>query len=334
MNAHRLISGNDIDDALSLATAGKQAPEPVIARLRAAVDDPALRGHDFSAAYAMVGISELQYLAGHPDAAEATLREAIAAGIRDRDSDPHAWLVVLLVDLGRLAEAKAEFHDLRAAGRADVSAYQLYGEALEERGELAAAKRIYLAGELAAERAGEPWDERRMHNAGLRVRQALGEIGPDDADDDGFAFDTEAGFDADELDVDGAPVDEDLRHRIVGQLFWPEQDYRRLLESWPEIGGWLGRDWDEHRTLVERELNALVDHVGRLVLTRGDYPEYASFVDGHGAEALDPDGMRDYAATSRHAMEHIPWPPERNAACWCGSGQKYKKCCRTRGLAA
>jgi hypothetical protein len=23
----------------------------------------------------------------------------------------------------------------------------------------------------------------------------------------------------------------------------------------------------------------------------------------------------------------IPWPPRRNAPCWCGSGAKYKKCC-------
>ncbi|MEO3782456.1 SEC-C metal-binding domain-containing protein [Actinocorallia sp. B10E7] len=25
--------------------------------------------------------------------------------------------------------------------------------------------------------------------------------------------------------------------------------------------------------------------------------------------------------------ELIPWPPERNDPCWCGSGAKYKKCC-------
>jgi hypothetical protein len=24
------------------------------------------------------------------------------------------------------------------------------------------------------------------------------------------------------------------------------------------------------------------------------------------------------------------WPPERNARCWCGSGAKYKRCCRLR----
>lgn len=29
----------------------------------------------------------------------------------------------------------------------------------------------------------------------------------------------------------------------------------------------------------------------------------------------------------------LPWPPERNARCWCGSGVKYKKCCGSPGFA-
>ncbi|WP_017608566.1 SEC-C metal-binding domain-containing protein [Nocardiopsis xinjiangensis] len=32
------------------------------------------------------------------------------------------------------------------------------------------------------------------------------------------------------------------------------------------------------------------------------------------AQALDPGALQ-------------PWPPERNQACWCGAGRKYKKCC-------
>jgi hypothetical protein len=27
----------------------------------------------------------------------------------------------------------------------------------------------------------------------------------------------------------------------------------------------------------------------------------------------------------------LPWPPGRNAGCWCGSGTKYKKCCGSPG---
>ncbi|GAA3199838.1 SEC-C domain-containing protein [Actinocorallia longicatena] len=29
---------------------------------------------------------------------------------------------------------------------------------------------------------------------------------------------------------------------------------------------------------------------------------------------------------------HVPWPPERNGTCWCGSGTKYKKCCGRPGV--
>lgn len=29
----------------------------------------------------------------------------------------------------------------------------------------------------------------------------------------------------------------------------------------------------------------------------------------------------------------LPWPPGRNAECWCGSGIKYKKCCGRPGFA-
>jgi uncharacterized protein YecA (UPF0149 family) len=28
----------------------------------------------------------------------------------------------------------------------------------------------------------------------------------------------------------------------------------------------------------------------------------------------------------------IHWPPARTAPCWCGSGRKYKQCCRPHGL--
>jgi hypothetical protein len=46
----------------------------------------------------------------------------------------------------------------------------------------------------------------------------------------------------------------------------------------------------------------------------------------------------DSAVKSRYvtrlaASAGLPWPPARNAPCWCGSGVKYKKCCGRPGLA-
>lgn len=63
---------------------------------------------------------------------------------------------------------------------------------------------------------------------------------------------------------------------------------------------------------------------------------------------LDVDGLLAYAeregkdpASRRTRMDYnnwlddgrdIPWPPERNAVCWCGYGRKYKKCCGRPGF--
>ena len=45
-------------------------------------------------------------------------------------------------------------------------------------------------------------------------------------------------------------------------------------------------------------------------------------------ETDDEDGAR--AALAREILSSgraLPWPPGRNDPCWCGSGNKYKRCC-------
>src|SRR5262249_53897300 len=54
-------------------------------------------------------------------------------------------------------------------------------------------------------------------------------------------------------------------------------------------------------------------------------------------EAKEPASRQprlDYNDTLRHAGWDVPWPPERNAPCWCGSTRKYKKCCGDPGFLA
>lgn len=44
----------------------------------------------------------------------------------------------------------------------------------------------------------------------------------------------------------------------------------------------------------------------------------------------DPEQARaSYAAHLLAEGRAIPWPPDRNQPCWCGSARKYKKCCAT-----
>jgi SEC-C motif-containing protein len=111
-------------------------------------------------------------------------------------------------------------------------------------------------------------------------------------------------------------------------LFWPRGEFERLLGEWPALAEAYGKDWDEHRARLERELNRL-ERAGRtglhlLIGSVGGLTRHA----GSGGDPADPQTRAGYAGQLRG---QISWPPERNAACWCGSGNKYKKCCLPRG---
>ena len=47
-------------------------------------------------------------------------------------------------------------------------------------------------------------------------------------------------------------------------------------------------------------------------------------------EVFKRDPRAGYARQLAAGSAHITWPPERNGPCWCGSGNKYKKCCLPR----
>jgi hypothetical protein len=44
-------------------------------------------------------------------------------------------------------------------------------------------------------------------------------------------------------------------------------------------------------------------------------------------ESAEDGAVRARFAAAADPATAITWPPERNAACWCGSDRKYKKCC-------
>jgi tetratricopeptide (TPR) repeat protein len=101
-------------------------------------------------------------------------------------------------------------------------------------------------------------------------------------------------------------------------VFFPQTEFAQLIEQWPALAGAYGKDWDEHRARLEKDLVRLGGHV----LLKGT-------VAGLSAEG-DPTDPKTRAAYADKPGEEIPWPPERNGACWCGSGLKYKKCCLPR----
>jgi hypothetical protein len=113
-------------------------------------------------------------------------------------------------------------------------------------------------------------------------------------------------------------------------VFFPEAELGKVLAQWPALSEAYGADWDEHRAHLETELvrQAAAGRTGLALLpaTAAGLTRFA------GAEG-DPSSAQTRAGFARQLAGRIPWPPERNEACWCGSGLKYKKCClpRSRG---
>ncbi|MEU4420310.1 SEC-C domain-containing protein [Actinoplanes sp. NPDC024001] len=113
-------------------------------------------------------------------------------------------------------------------------------------------------------------------------------------------------------------------------LFWPQAEFTALTGQWPALTEAYGATWDEHRARLERELVRLAG------TGRGDLavlPGTVSGLTAHAGSGDDPataENRAGYAQRLQAGTAKISWPPERNAACWCGSGLKYKKCCLPR----
>jgi hypothetical protein len=115
-------------------------------------------------------------------------------------------------------------------------------------------------------------------------------------------------------------------------IFWPEADFARIQERWPDLVSEYGENWEAYRTQVERDLVEASEagYIG-LALVAGSYDGLTAYLAEHGGDANDPDVLDAYAEQVETTSGVLPWPPGRNDDCWCGSDLKYKKCCYLRG---
>ncbi|MFC4020223.1 SEC-C metal-binding domain-containing protein [Micromonospora sp. GCM10011542] len=135
---------------------------------------------------------------------------------------------------------------------------------------------------------------------------------------------------ADRLDAAAGRVLNSLADSPATLLFWPRPEYDALLVRWPALGDTYPPGWDEHRAQVEQALvTAAEQGATDLGVVAGSVAGLATFAEQEGGDPTDPDTLDDYADALSEAAP-TPWPPGRNDACWCGSGSKYKKCCRPR----
>ncbi|GAB3932756.1 SEC-C domain-containing protein [Micromonospora vulcania] len=115
-------------------------------------------------------------------------------------------------------------------------------------------------------------------------------------------------------------------------LFWPRPEFDRLLAEQAALTETYGPDWDAHRARLEKELVRLTGagQSGLGVLS-ATVDGLVGFADRRNGAPGDPEIRAGYARElSTRPNARIAWPPERNDACWCGSGLKYKKDCLPR----
>jgi len=115
-------------------------------------------------------------------------------------------------------------------------------------------------------------------------------------------------------------------------VFWPEPEHRKVIARWPHLSAHLGLTWDEHRRQTERH-RALVARAGHKVnQLPGNLSGFEVFLADKSVTKPSVDDLLAYPDLRTVTTAMVPWPPARTAACWCGSGRKYKKCCRPHGL--
>jgi tetratricopeptide (TPR) repeat protein len=111
-------------------------------------------------------------------------------------------------------------------------------------------------------------------------------------------------------------------------LFWPPEEFARLLKRWPEAAEAYGDDHAGHLRQVERTLRQLSEEGGvHLAVGRATLAGLEAHAEVEGGSPGAPGTRSSYAAELARRGEAADWPPPRNGPCWCGSDRKYKKCC-------
>jgi hypothetical protein len=135
-----------------------------------------------------------------------------------------------------------------------------------------------------------------------------------------------------EIVVRFLPGDPRSHAPVALAVLWPESEHRAVIARWPRLAAFLGTTWDECRRRTERYCVLVDDNGFRTVQLPGDAGGFEAFLAVKGvAEPSERDLLAYPDLRTVDGSGLRPWPPARNAPCWCRSGVKYKRCCRPRG---
>lgn len=260
---------------------------------------------------------------GRFDDAVDTMREAVAAGLKDEDVPDYPGATSLIAELllraGRTEEAREAFGQALARNpsypRIHLHAGETYdGAGLREDAwqwltsglELAlAGDDTYIVWLLAEKRGGDDELQQRAQELLYREERLEAER-------------------ARRLQRGKRPMG------ALGVGWHPAPEYERALAMLPRFAADQGQApyaaYCARLESVLRDVSGkrIADRVGLVEILVDDYLAWCASRD------LDPNGSTtraDYATDLVERGLMKPWPPSRNEPCWCASGRKYKKCC-------
>lgn len=304
----------------------------ISAQILTAVDNADL-ADPADAAYALTLVAELADQQEDLGQALALMRRAAALTGQDDEGDfATAYLGELLLRNGLEDEGLAQLTSLRPAMATDLLTGRQVAEALEQSGRTETALEWLTEALVAAIERGATLsedDDESVTNAeviydlvAVRHRQR-----------------EELGLEHDEYDQLFHELDESLAQQEPPDvlLFWPQDAFERLRAEWPAVAEAWEPTWDEHRLGIERTLQHWSGRGATdIVLLVGSADALVAYAQREELSLADPDdldeaeqGYLDELADDPQAVRQ-PWPPRRNDTCWCGSGEKYKKCCLIR----
>lgn len=327
-----LLTADDLDEIGRVAFDADQ-PRDLAAELIGAVDQ-GLVADQVDTGYALVLAAEITERDGDLQEALVLAERAIEAHRvhGELDDFPRAFRARLLLRLGREDEAMAELTALRPLMSENPDAVAAICEALEAGGRLELAEQwlttalstvLQRREELESQR-GEPDYTQVVGMAFVlaqcrhRIRGDL-DLPHDDYDDlaDVMMTAVQGLLGGDEPDYEAATL-----------LVWSQPEFERLLQRWPTLAEEYGQTWDEYRTTAQKMLVQWSESShSQLGLVAGSVEELATHAERIGDDPTDPQVRQDYAQDLTDPAREISWPPGRNHPCWCGSAQKYKKCC-------
>lgn len=273
--------------------------------------------------------------AGQPDRAARLLNELIAAGGED-GCYARTQRIEFLIDDRNWPQAETELAVLAREADLHETHCTLIAELLLAHDQLTGAARWYdraltrLTPDVLAQLRGPRGWAQLAAVVMLRGRKDLrARLGlPPDAGDELIA-----GVDQAWLPRTDAPdLDTVAEHLAAGGI--PPRGLRLLVfqrdqraharERWPQA---YPEPDTQYYPAAEARWRHLAQHgAHNIQIVPATVAALDAFAQRAGTDPTDSTTKTRYIQTVPDTAM-IPWPPRRNAPCWCGSGAKYKKCC-------